>query len=476
MAPHSDSPQRSRRGRFPAHVAIIVAASTLGLGYLAQLYGRPVTAALLAVLSVTAIGALLGLRAGVLAGVAASVAYNLLFTDPYLRFSVVSADDLVPIIALNLSAIASGLIAGRLHDRAVEAESSNRRIAELLKFSQDLQRTLSLEQIQNVIGEFLEVDTRSVRVSAAWHPSTSLEQSRALRDRSRGEDRRTRLLLESADGPVGELTIDHEPGAFQDDAVRPLLPIVAMATERCILASEAAEADLLRRSEKFKTALLSSVSHDLRTPLAAISAAASGLASLGPQLDEAIRRDLLQTIQEQCDRLNRLTTNLLNLGRIDGGLDAKRMPLVDAVEVLGSALARVRRSNSSHRFERDFRTTEANVRADEPLLEQLFFNILENAVVHTPAETVIRVGAVRSEERLTVAIEDNGPGIPGDDWERVFHRFYQGGTSGHRRSGSGLGLSIARGFTEVIGGTIRAGPPSEFARGTRIDISLPLAG
>jgi two-component system sensor histidine kinase KdpD len=152
------------------------------------------------------------------------------------------------------------------------------------------------------------------------------------------------------------------------------------------------------------------------------------------------------------------------------------MPLVDAVEVLGSALSRVRGSNSSHRFERNFGIAEANIRADEPLLEQLFFNVLENAVVHTPAKTIVRVGAMRSGERLTITIEDNGPGILGEDWERVFNRFYQGAAGANRRSGSGLGLSIARGFIEVIGGSIHAAPPTGFARGTRIEIILPIAG
>lgn len=463
-------------GRIPAYVAIVVAASALGLGYLAHLHGRPVTAALLAVLSVTAIGALLGLRAGVLSGVAASVAYNLLFTDPYLRFSVASADDLVPIIALNVSAIGSGLIAGRLRDRAVAAEASNRRIAELLKFSQDLQRALSLEQIQCVLAEFLQANTGKVRVTLkgpeqGWN-SPSSESAGGRNDDSVG---RTHFLLESRDRPVGELTIDHEAGAFHETLVQPFLPIVAMATERCILATEAVEADLIRRSEKFKTALLSSVSHDLRTPLAAISASASTLASLGAQLEDAIRRDLLKTIQDECEKLDRLTRNLLNLGRIEGGLDVERMPQVDAIEVLGTVLARMRASSPSHRFERDFRTADARIRADEILLEQLFSNVLENAVVHTPAGTVVRVAAAPSGDTLTVTVEDDGPGIPDADSNRVFHRFYQAGAGGPRR-GSGLGLSIARGFVEAIGGGIRAAPAVAFARGTRIDISLPLAG
>jgi two-component system sensor histidine kinase KdpD len=205
----------------------------------------------------------------VLAGVIASIAYNLLFSYPYLRFSVASADDLVPIIALNVSAIGSGLIAGRLRDRAVAAETSSRRIGELLKFSQDLQRALSFEQIQHVVGEFLNINASKIRVSfaTAGAPSMPLEPAANVTGAEAvAEEKRTLFLLKSGDGAVGQLAIDHDGGVVEE-LVEPLLPIVAMATERCILASEAAEADLLRRSERFKTALLSSVSHDLRTPL-----------------------------------------------------------------------------------------------------------------------------------------------------------------------------------------------------------------
>jgi two-component system sensor histidine kinase KdpD len=151
------------------------------------------------------------------------------------------------------------------------------------------------------------------------------------------------------------------------------------------------------------------------------------------------------------------------------------MPLVDAIEVLGSALARIRSAHSSHRFERDFRTKSATVRADEALLEQLFFNVLHNAVTHTPPDTVVKVGAARAGASLCISVEDNGPGIHSGDWDRVFERFYQGRKGGQLRSGSGMGLSIARGFTEAIGGSIEAGRPIGAPTGTRLDISLPLA-
>lgn len=451
-------------GWLTASIVVLIAAATLVGGYVAHLYGRPVTAAILAVLAVTSVGALLGLRAGVLAGVCASIAYNLLFSDPYLRFSLETIDDLVPIIALNVSAVASGLIAGRLHDRAVAAEAASRRVAETLRFSQSLQRALTLDEIGSIARQFLERDVDITLVPRSASDLASGSEAKV--------DGATQFNLEGAEGHIGWLRVR---GKMTDAGrIEGLLPILAMAIQRCELASEVAEAELVRRSERFKTTLLSSVSHDVRTPLAAIAASASSLASSGTDLDERSRLDLLANIQEQCDRLDRLTTNLLNLGRIEAGLDFQKMPVVDAVEVLGAVLGRIRRLDWTHRFEREFAVSSAYVRADEALLEQLFYNVLENSIVHTPPETRVRVSAGLAEGLFVASIDDDGPGIAEHERERIFERFYQTMNAGRRRSGSGLGLSIAKGFVENIGGTMQARCPDRGA-GMRIDITIPLA-
>jgi two-component system sensor histidine kinase KdpD len=466
-------------------VAVGLGLAALAIAYWAHLNGRPVTAALVAVLGAVTVGALLGLRAGVVAGLAASVTYNLLFTDPVLKFSVNSADDLVPVIALNLSAIAAGLIAGRLHDRAVAAETSTRRVAELLQFSQDLQRAVTLAEVERVAQDHFGREELSAQLfveTAAKLRSPSVQGWGGDTARHVWENRmaclgcgnQTGYLLKSADRMLGVLVLAGDrPYAAQDVLV--FLPLLNLAIVRCQLAEQLSDADVLRRSEKFKTILLSSVSHDLRTPLAAISASASSLAGLGDKLGEDVKADLLNMIQEQCERLDRLTANLLNLGRIEAGLDVERMPVVDAIEVLGGTLSRIRRLNSARDIERDLAASSALVRADEALLEQVFLNVLENAVTHTPANTPIKVSADTSAGSLMIAVEDNGPGVPKAERSRVFDRFYQGRP---RRApgGSGLGLSIAKGFTELIGGTITAGAATAPLRGARIEVILPLTG
>ncbi len=475
------SASRLRRNAISG-AAIGVAA--FAVAFAAHEHGRPITAALLAVFGVTVVGALMGLRAGVIAGLVASVTYNLLLTDPFLRFSLASADDLVPIIALNVGAIASGLIAVRLHDRAVAAETANRLVAELLTFSKALQQAVTLEEIeavarQHVCGGEYSLWLYVEHAGKLASPSISRPRQAAAEElwHSRMPELRfgeyLSIVLASSQRRLG-VVVANGAGSSSRGEMNNILPLLALAVQRWLLASELSEADAVRRSEKFKTTLLSSVSHDLRTPLAAIAASASSLARFQDTFDADTKQDLLQTIQEQCERLDRLTTNLLNIGRIEGGLNVDQMPIVDAVEVLGSVLARVRALHTSHEFDKDFTTRSAAVRADEPLLEQVFINVLENAAVHTPAGTKVKVSSKTFSSSLVVSVEDDGRGIPDGERRRVFDRFFQGTNQTRQRSGSGLGLSIAKGFAERIGGTIAASAAGVPLRGTKIEITLPL--
>jgi two-component system sensor histidine kinase KdpD len=459
----------------------------LVLAYAAQSHGSPITAALIAVFGAVGVGALLGFLAGAIAGVIASLTYNLLLTDPILQFSLSSTDDLVPIVALNVSAIASALIAGRLRDRAVAAETASSQVTQLLQFSEDLQAAVTLVEVETVARAYFRrqkgkvqlfvAEDEQLRAASDWQWGQQIAQKAwsARLAETKSSDQQA-LLLRSGNRILGVLVIAVEDDTRPDEQLRHFLPLLTLAIQRCQLAEQLADADVVRRSEKFKTALLSSVSHDLRTPLAAISASASSLAGFGEQLDARSKTDLLDTIVDQCGRLDRVTTNLLNLGRIEGGLNVDQMPIVDAIEVLGSTLSRVRRAKRSQVIERNFQLGSALVRADEALLEQVFLNVLENAIVHTPPDTTIKVEASAAGGALLIAIEDDGVGIPKSKRERVFDRFYQVRPAPRLGSGagSGLGLSIAKGFIELIGGQIVAASARFPMRGARLEVSIPV--
>jgi two-component system sensor histidine kinase KdpD len=464
--------------------AVAVFVVTASAAVLAQQGGRPLTAAIVFLLGVTLVGALEGLRGGLAAALLASIIYNFFLSDPVFRFRLTSAEEYVPLIAFNLSAALSGLLAGRLKDRALAAELSGRRIRALFAVSQRLQTAVRMRDVPEAVNDFtsskLEIYVASAtEIQPIQEASQHIDLARrclehggcSVRD---GDQEALHLPLPA--GLNGVLVLTRPVRSRQrseEHDLDPFVNLLSIALGRCLLLERLSEAELVKRSEEFKTALLSSVSHDMRTPLSAISASASSLARFGAELDEETRRDLLSTIQEQCDRLNRYTTNLLNLGRLQAGVDRDQFTQCDALEVLGSAIARTRSLGSKHAITKSYEIASALVRADPVMLEQVFYNVLENAVRYSPDNSRIEVSAAANGDSLSVSILDQGHGIPSADLELVFDRFYRS-RSAFPHEGSGLGLSIAKGFTQAFGGSIEAAPAPSSSEGTMIRISLPL--
>jgi two-component system sensor histidine kinase KdpD len=199
--------------------------------------------------------------------------------------------------------------------------------------------------------------------------------------------------------------------------------------------------------------LLSSVSHDFRTPLAAITGAVTCLLQEEP-LDRKARRDLEETIREEAEDLERLVANLLDMTRLESGPVELRRDWDSMEEVIGSALARLERRLGGRRVETAIASDLPLVRIDAGLIEQVLVNLIENALEYTPANAPIRIGAGLRDAEVTVSVEDEGPGFPPGDEERVFEKFYRAGGGAGR--GFGLGLSICRAIVTAHGGRIRA--------------------
>jgi two-component system sensor histidine kinase KdpD len=456
---------------------------------MAQQGSRPVTAAIVFLLGVTLVGALTGLRGGLLAAVLASAIYNFFLSDPVFRFSLSSAEEYVPLIAFNVSAATSGLLAGLLKDRASAAERATQRIKDLFDVSQRLQAAVQVRDIPEAIASF-SAERTSFRPEVYVGSGGPLEAVEGSGDhlalarqivgtgeKSFRSDNRIALRLSLPAGADAVAVLGWpEPtqGELDKHDLDAFVNLLSIALERCLLLERLSEAELIKRSESLKTALLSSVSHDMRTPLSAISASASSLTRFSSELDEATKSVLLKTIEEQCDRLNRYTTNLLSLGHLQAGLNPESFTQCDALDVLGSAITRVRGLGSAHEITKCYSISAAPVRADPVMLEQVFYNVLENAVRYTPSGSRIEVSAAELNSRLEVSISDDGDGIAAEDLEHVFDRFYRSRTSAPLE-GSGLGLSIARGFTQAFGGMIMAGQARSPLRGARMTVKLPIA-
>jgi two-component system sensor histidine kinase KdpD len=287
------------------------------------------------------------------------------------------------------------------------------------------------------------------------------------------------LPLRANGQPVGVLGAlpKAAPPAPLAQTLSALADQAAMALERVRLTVRAAQTVAKEDNQKLRTALLSSLSHDLRTPLTGIRGAAETLASAGPTLDEATRADLLASIAEDTERMTRFLANIMEMARVETGeISAKRerLRLADVVE---AAVSRVRGAMYAGV---NIAPDAAAVLADPALLEQVLVNILDNAVKYSPEGSRIAVSAMRRGGHVAVQVADEGVGIPADDLPHVFDSFFRATRGDRVAPGTGLGLAIAKAFTEAMGGSIRAQSPrldlpADGLPGTIIGIELPAA-
>jgi two-component system sensor histidine kinase KdpD len=245
----------------------------------------------------------------------------------------------------------------------------------------------------------------------------------------------------------------------------------ALAIERLHLAEEMDQARVAAETEKLRTALLTSISHDLRTPLASILGSATSLKEYRGQLGEDDQAELLRTIQEEAERLNHFIANLLDMTRLESGALIPNMELIELGDVVGSVLRRA--PIEQHNLVLDMEPGLPMLRLDPVLFEQVLFNLLDNAAKYAPPGTAITLRARKAGAAVTIALLDEGPGLPDEDRERVFDKFYRVRVADKKRAGTGLGLAIARGFMEAMGGTITAANRSD-GSGAVFTLILPV--
>jgi two-component system sensor histidine kinase KdpD len=207
-------------------------------------------------------------------------------------------------------------------------------------------------------------------------------------------------------------------------------------------------------AERLRNSLLTSVSHDLRTPLAAITGAATTILDSGAHLDQRTRHELLESVRDEAERLNRLVHNLLEMTRLESGALQLRRDWHPLEEVVGAALGRLAKALGTRRVTVNIPPDLPLVAIDDVLIEQVLVNLLDNAVKYTSAESAIRIIATATERKVTVEVADHGPGLPKGEEDRVFEKFYRAAPEGRR--GAGLGLAICHGVVQAHGGHIWA--------------------
>jgi two-component system sensor histidine kinase KdpD len=444
-----------------------------------------------------------GLLPSIFASVLSILVYNFFFIPPRYTFTVASPRDLLNLIVFLIVAVLTSKLAARVRDQAEAAKHREARTAALYALSRQIAGAAELADVLRVIvnhvaqilsakvvvllpdaGQLLLmagypaeiVLTEAERAAATWawqHQQPAGQGADTLPGAEWFY-----LPLSTAHGTVGVLGLQFEqPGAEMSPDQRRLLGALsgqaAVAIERTRLVREMEQTRLKAETERLRDALLSSVSHDLRTPLVSIIGAVSSLLTYGASYDETARRDLLLTIQEEAERLNRFVGNLLDMMRLESGELKLNRQWVDIGEVIGSAASGLRHALSQHHLAVEVAPDLPGLWLDFVLVEHILINLLENAAKYSPPGTTIHVSAHRRGGVVVVEVLDEGVGVPLADLERIFDKFYRVRRGDRQGAGTGLGLSICRGIVEAQGGRISARSPAN-EKGTAFVMTFPI--
>jgi two-component system sensor histidine kinase KdpD len=487
---------------FPYLVTTAIVAAALGVGMLLKQFMDVRSIALVFLSGVLVSAIRFGLLPSLYACLISVLAYNFFFLPPVYTFTISDPENVVALFFFLIVAVIASNLAGRTRNQVLTARARARTTEELFAFSRKLAGIGSLDDLLWAtvyqMASMLKVRIvlllptgPSLAVRAGYPPEDQLDDADLAaaqwtwehnRAAGRGADtlpgaRRLFLPLRTGRAPVGVLGVDRDdPGPLLTPDGRRLLDALAdqaaVAIERITLVEDIDRARVTAETERLRAALLTSVSHDLRTPLASIIGSLSSLRSYGKTYDEATRETLIATIQAEAERLNRFIGNLLDMTKLESGAIELKPEPADLGDIVGTALQRAARLLADHRVEVDIAADLPILRVDYLLLEQTLFNLLDNAGKYAPPGSLITIGARRDGGNLVITVSDEGPGIPADALERVFDKFYRVHAQDRQRAGTGLGLPICRGFIAAQGGTIAAANRSDRS-GTIFTIRFP---
>ncbi len=493
------------KGLVPGVVAATAAVTAaVGIGEALSLVLRLPNLSMVFLLAVLGCAVSFGLWSAVVASLLSFLAYNFFFIPPIYTFTVASPQELLSLLVFLAVAVFTGTLAGRVHDQAAAVRQRAQHSESLYDFSRKLAAAAKLDDVlwaaaahlQKIVGggvAFLIPEEGDLQLRIAWPPDVELnegEMSAARWAFAKNEvagwstDTLPTLAkqfrpLVTPRGAVGVFGFEpmargEAPTPEFERAVTALLEQTALAVDRSLLIGEAVRAAALEDNERLRTTLLSSLSHDLRTPLATISGAISTLRQLRDRLPPEKREELLASAEEETERLTRFIANLLDMSRIESGALKARRDYLDAADCIRNAVERARKAFGAESIETSLAPDLPSIRGDAQLLEQVLFNLLDNAHKYGGGSRVV-VHARREGGESVITVTDDGPGIKPADLTRVFEKFYRGGRADGRKAGTGLGLSICKGLVEAMGGTIEAQSPAARRRGTRIVLRFPVA-
>lgn len=503
-----------------AAIAVIVATAIFFPG---RQYFAKGQWALLYLLIIMFIASLSGIRAALLAAVLAFLSWNYFFLPPYHKFIVYDPKDWLSLIVFLIVGIIVGLQTGKLKEREAEARAKERESALLNRFSAHLVSELSIDDMARVLvkeviastkakcvalfvpdktGKLNEIPfTEATRCSADTNIFSLVEwtyrESKAvgipeIRSQSAkpagwpisvshqtagfDEERRDLVLpLQTAARQVGVLYIgereDGQPFSFSE--TRLLVAVANQAAaflERKQLQTLAIQADALREADRLKSTFLSSISHELKTPLASITAIVTNILESDVRRDESTIRSDLETIRGDLDRLNSSIGSLVDFSRLESDAWEPRKDWYELGEILGTTLSKIS-ERQRPRISSSLPDDLPPVYVDFEQMSRVLQNLLENALTYSSSDAPVKVGAASSNGDVRIWVEDEGPGISPEEREHIFEKFYRGAASASAPSGTGLGLAIAAEIVKSHAGRMWA--EDVVPHGARMVVSLP---
>jgi two-component system sensor histidine kinase KdpD len=445
-----------------------------------------------------------GLMPSLFAAITSSLAYNYFLLPPLYTFTIGDPDNVLAFFAFIIVATLISHLTARMRTQALAARDQAKDMSELLNFSRKLTGMRKLDELLQITAmqaaKMLDVEAvllspvsgqLQVRASvplgvkvddadlaaATW----CLEKNRPT---GRGSDtlpgaRWLFIPLSSGSDSVAVIGVRHtDPQAQLLPDERRMLnalgDLVVIAFERIRLAKDVDQAKMLVETEKLRSALLTSISHDLRTPLASILGAVTSLRSFGKLYDEQSREELLMTAQDETERMSRFVNNLLDMTRLDSGALAPKKEACDLHDIVGSAIKRTSKLLAKHKLQVHIPQDLPMLELDYLLMEQVLVNLLDNAAKYSADGSTVEIVATVFKYAITLEIRDEGCGIAEEDLHKVFDLFYRVKQADQQRAGTGLGLAICRGFIQAMGGRINAANSRDH-KGSIFRIEFPTA-
>ncbi|WHQ70274.1 sensor histidine kinase [Methylorubrum extorquens] len=484
-------------------LALLVTGAGLGLALLLEPSTGVENADLMLLTAVVAVAVRWGLGPSLAAVVAASLSYNFFFLLPVYTFTIADPTNVAAFLLFTLVAVLVSNLAARARLSAVVSQGRAKATERLFGFSRKLAACGTLDDVlwatSAQVAAMLRVrvvlllpDAKTVAVRAGYPPEDMLDEADLAaaqwafdneRPAGRGADtlpgaKRLFLPMRTGRGTIGVIGLDADgTGPILTPEGRRLLDALAdmgaLALERVRLVEDLDRAERAAETDRLARALLTSISHDLRTPLASVLGAASTLRDLDGALPLEAKAELLTTIIEESERLNRFIVNLLDMTRLEAGAVAPNLAFQDVAETIDTALRRTQKILAGHRVAVEIAPDLPTLQLDPVLFEQVLVNLLDNAAKYAPDDSTVTLRARQDGRTVRIEVLDEGFGLPEADVERVFDKFYRVRKSDRVRAGTGLGLAISRGFVEAMGGTVTAGNRRD-RLGAAFTVTLPV--